>query len=80
MDYMGQNMVYRETMVFDNKYDRWVKIDFRDLKKGNRFKLFEGDDEPVLDLGGNAEWVANTDAYPEPDSGIYLVEVETNKQ
>ena len=77
---MGLNTIYREAEVFSNMTNSWVPIDFRSLKKGNRFRLFEPDTrEPVQDDGGNREWHCASNAEMDPDTGVYYVNVENNK-
>ena len=73
---LGQNTIYRRTFVQREKKE-WEEIDFRALKKGQRFKLKDGESW-VEDEGGSTEWVAATDASLDV-TGVYYVEIEKNR-
>jgi len=42
--------------------DAWVDIPFKELRLGDRFRMFY-DDEPVVDEAGNSAWTATSDAF-----------------
>lgn len=48
-------------------------IDFKDLKKGNLFRLFDND-EPVIDNNGFTVWKALSDAYLN-DEGVWQINI-----
>ena len=53
------------------------EIEFRELKKGDIFKLFEENDgSPVLTEDGNDTFLCTTDAEPCSCCGIYFVEID----
>ena len=52
----------RKVEIFEN--GQWNEIEFKDLKLGNKFRLFEPDGERVIDKEKNEdEWMATSDAY-----------------
>lgn len=52
----------------------WHDIEFKELKNGDIFRMFESTGGPVLDKNGNWEFVANCDAYLNED-GIWTIEI-----
>lgn len=52
----------------------WHDIEFKELKNGDIFRMFEPTGEPVLDKNGNWEFVANCDAYLNKN-GIWTIEI-----
>jgi hypothetical protein len=52
----------------------WHDIDFKDIKEGNIFRMFESTGEPVYDNKGETEFVADCDAYTNID-GIWTVDI-----
>ena len=66
----------RLRVVEVNRDDEWQRVRFMDLKIGDRFRLFESEGgEPVLRDNGEAEWVAQGDAYVENDAGTIEVDM-----
>ena len=49
----------RKTQIFKN--GNWVNIEFKELKNGDKFKLFEFNGEEIKDE--NTEFIAISDAY-----------------
>lgn len=41
----------------------WIDVSFKDIKMGDKFKLFESDGEQVKDNSGEIEWVAACDPF-----------------
>lgn len=53
----------------------FIKSDFKDIKKGNCFILFDGDNsEPVFTTDGHQAMFAATDAYIN-EIGIWQVDI-----
>lgn len=42
--------------------DGWIAVPFRDVKKGDFFRIFESTGEPVYDQLHNSEFTATSDA------------------
>jgi len=54
----------------------WQGTDFRSIKTGDCFRLFESNDgSQVKDDQGNTQWIAKSAAYLNP-KGIYEIKVE----
>jgi len=64
----------RKTQIF--KDGEWVNIKFQELRNGNKFKLFEFNDEEVKDRGGNAEFTAISDAYLRNEIWVINYQIE----
>lgn len=65
-------MDYRKVQKQDpNLY--WHDIDFKELKDGNIFRMFESTGEPVCNPEGETEFIATCDAYLKDD--IWTIEV-----
>lgn len=45
---------------------KWTEVDFAELKKGDRFRMFVPNDGGVEE---GAQWIANSDAYPTGTDG-----------
>ena len=54
----------------------WMDIEFMDIKKGDKFRLFEETGEAVYDELYNTEFTANTDAFVKHDVGCVLTDGE----
>jgi hypothetical protein len=52
----------------------WEKINFREIKKGDLFRLFEPTGEPVISEFGEIEFLAFKNAYINED-GIWKVDI-----
>jgi hypothetical protein len=52
----------------------WEKINFREIKKGDLFRLFEPTGESVISEFGEIEFLALKDAYVNED-GIWKVDI-----
>lgn len=55
------NKQTRKTEVFSN--DIWSEVEFKDLKRGDRFRLFEPDGERVVTSDGKDEFICTSDAF-----------------
>lgn len=66
--------------------DSWEEVDLKKLHKGEIFRMYEPDGEPVKDTSGSTEFIAASDPYrvshltnkmfqdvPEPVWGIEIV-------
>ena len=51
----------RKAQIFKN--NKWIDIKFEDLKKDDKFRLFESDGESVKDKNGYTEFIAINDSY-----------------
>jgi hypothetical protein len=63
-------MKKRYVKVYD---EEWVEKEFIDLKKGNKFKLFEADGEPVKN---GKVFTAVSDAFWNTEYNNIAVEIE----
>ena len=64
---------YRETLV--RRGDEWIQKDFRDLKRGETFRLRDADTGTIVsDEGGIDTWKASTNATL-GENGVYYVEI-----
>lgn len=43
--------------------DEWLPIEFKNIKKGDTFRLFESTGEPVLSKDGDTEFIAISNPY-----------------
>lgn len=43
--------------------DEWLPIEFKNIKKGDTFRLFESTGEPVLSEDGDTEFIAISNPY-----------------
>ena len=41
----------------------WIQTEFENLRKDDRFRLFESDGERVVDDKDKSEWVASSDSF-----------------
>jgi len=55
-------MDIRKAQIKDEKL-QWKDINFKDLKNGNVFRLFESTGEEVFGLSNKTDFIANSDAY-----------------
>ena len=67
----------RKTQIL--KDDKWIPIPFNKLRKGNRFRMFENDNSPVLDSKGEPEWTALSDAFKDTN-GQWTVKINESNQ
>jgi len=60
------------------KKDRWERIEFKELRIGDRFRLFEDDSTVVMDNENCKEWLVSS--LPRINSdGVYEVEINERK-
>ena len=64
---------WRTCQVLEN--NTWVNKDLGEVKKGDKFRLFESSGIPVADKHLKTEWFALTDAVPCEPEGNFSVEV-----
>jgi hypothetical protein len=57
------------------KNGKWQSIEFKDICKGDIFRLFESTGEPVIDNNGKTEFVAKSEPYITSD-GVLGVDIE----
>lgn len=43
--------------------NEWVGVDYKDLKEGDRFRIFNSVNKRHIDGRGRKEWIASSDAY-----------------
>lgn len=69
---MDTRKIERYEYIWDETYD-WIVVDFKDLKEGDKFRMFEPTGEPVVDKEFNeTEFIAKCDAYINED-GIWSI-------
>ena len=46
-------------------YGSWIEVRLKDLRKGDIFRMFEGDgeQEPVMDINNDIIFIASSDPY-----------------
>lgn len=65
---------------FPHQGPAWKEVSFQDLKKGDKFRLFEPDGEPVVgDEEGKAIFICVGDAYQNQSTPakVWTVDIET---
>lgn len=56
--------------------EEWIEIKFRDIREGNRLKLFEPDGNPVTNFDEKeVEFIAASDAYWDSENMTWAIEV-----
>ena len=61
----------RKVKIF--KDEKWIDIEFENLKTGDKFRLFESTGEEVKNENGNLEFIATSDTYIEEN--ILMIEI-----
>lgn len=56
-------MLKRIVEKYDKNTRSFIKIDFKDLKKDDIFKLYENNMKPVFDKNGNNIFIARSKPY-----------------
>ncbi len=56
------------------KNDKWINIDFMQLKKGDNFQLINPDGSYHTDKYGKTDWVASSNPYLNED-GIPQIDI-----
>lgn len=59
--------------------NKWVTIPFNELKKGDTFRMFESNGEPVIDFNNGkprTEFVAISELYQDIRTGEWCIEIE----
>lgn len=57
-----------------NRDGTWKEIRFNELNKGDNFRMFESDGEPVLDLKGNSILYSTSEPYKNED-GVWQINI-----
>ena len=65
----------RVVMLIDENETSAIEIEFKELRKGDKFSLYERDGTPVKDDNGKQIFIASCDAKPNCN-GYYSIEVE----
>jgi hypothetical protein len=73
---MSDNL--RTVQYFDGDWQRWVIIDFKDLKEQMLFRMFEPDGEPVIDEDKYRSWFTVSDSFFDDENNTYIVETIPN--
>jgi hypothetical protein len=68
---------FRRTEVFRN--NRWEKIEFKQLKKGDNFRMFELNGEEVTDQSGQKLFSAKSETYYDVDLECWIVDIKENE-
>ncbi|MBZ4649251.1 hypothetical protein [Thermosipho sp. (in: thermotogales)] len=71
-----ENQDFRKVQKFVD--GEWRNINFEDLKKGDKFRMFETTGEPVVDDYNVSEFVAESDPFVNK-YGITAVEIKNNQ-
>jgi hypothetical protein len=54
---------------------KWIRAEFKELKKGMRFKIYEPDGVLYTNLEGKSDFFAESDAYEwDGDGSVWTVE------
>lgn len=67
-------MDMRTIQILEN--EKWIDINFEDLKTGDVFRMFESTGEPVVGDKGLDKWRVISTPYTTDVSGVYAIEVE----
>lgn len=68
------NVNFRRTLAFRNH--KWVEIDFKQLQKGDNFRMFELNGDEVLDEYGNKTMQAKSDPYYDLELECWIIDLE----
>lgn len=60
----------RIIQVFKN--NEWVNIEFKNLRKGDKFKVFNDNNETIIDNKGNTEWIALSNPKLNKDKMLFI--------
>jgi ribosomal protein L21E len=60
----------RIIQVFKN--NEWVNIEFKNLRKGDKFKIFNDNNETIIDNKGNTEWIALSNPKLNKDKMLFI--------
>lgn len=63
----------RKTEIFKN--NSWVTISFKEIKNKDRFRLYEPTGEIVMDNNGITEFIAQSDAFLGPGTGVHTIDI-----
>lgn len=55
--------MHRDRTVQICENGNWIEIPFVEIKKDDKFRLFESDGTIVMDSGGRSVWIASCDSY-----------------
>lgn len=55
---------------------KWTDVEFKEIKAGDRFRLFRSTGEPVVDKNGKSEFIAKSDPYiTKYYDGVYVIDI-----
>lgn len=54
--------------------DKWVNIEFNQLRLDDNFRMFESTGEQVIGLGNTTEWVATSNPFLDKDNKMWMIE------
>jgi hypothetical protein len=59
-----------------NNNDTWKEVHFSELEKGDTFRMFEPDSEPVIDLNLRTDFLATSDVYVDEITKESMINIE----
>lgn len=62
----------RKCEIYKNK--KWVEIDFKNLKKGDMFRLIDDGELYKDDNTGRTQWTAKSNAYYDIKLNSYMID------
>lgn len=65
-------MDYRTVEIYNDTENKWIKVEFSEIKKDDKFRLFESTGEPVKDEKGNTEFIAESNVKVNEDGIMYV--------
>lgn len=65
----------RRTQILKN--NKWIDIEFKNLKSGDKFRIFESDGSIVKDKNDNIEFVAISEPYLYPTKEEEVWQIDT---
>lgn len=70
-----KNKNTRKSQILIN--NKWVDTLALDIKIGDKFRMFEDDETPVIDTRDNitTEWIALSDGYTN-ENGVYCIDID----
>lgn len=56
--------------------EEWIPFNFEELKKGDKFRLFEKSGELVIDNKGKSEFISLSDVYKLEPNGNFGINIQ----
>jgi len=53
----------------------WFKVDLKDLREGNIFRIYDNEKRYINRLNGSSVWIATGDPY-QNDTGIWTIDLD----